>query len=193
MPTGATSTSVANQAILLIGDNQPLVTGVAPTFDNSTAGIALSQIYVPTVQEVQRQFTWDSSRRTVALAQSGNVAPYPFGYTGEYVYPANGIEVWEIQPLVPADLNDPLPSQWTVGNTTVNGAQTKVIWTSLAAPYATYNNSPNESTWDAGFQEAVVRAIAAKLAVAIAGKPDTAQYMAGSAAQAAALNKTRDA
>lgn len=192
MPTGATSTSVANEAILLIGDNQPLVTGVAPTFDSSTAGIALSQIYVPTVQEMQRQFAWDASRRTVALAASGNAGPYPFGYTGEYIYPSNGIEVWEIQPRVPADVNDPLPSQWTIGNAQVSGTQTKVIWTNVAAPYATYNNSPNESTWDAGFLEAVVRAIAAKLAVAIAGKPDTAQYMAGSSAQAAAITKTRD-
>lgn len=193
MPAGATSTSVANEAILLIGNNQPLVTGVAPTFDGSTAGIALSQIYVPTVQELQRQFTWDASRRTVGLIPSGNAGPYPFGYTGEYIYPANGIEVWEIQPQVPVDLNDPLPSQWTVGNTLVSGTQTKVIWTSQTAPYATYNNSPSEATWDVGFLEAVVRAIAAKLAVAIAGKPDTAQYMAQSSMQAAAINKTRDA
>lgn len=193
MPTGATSTSVANQAILLIGDNQPLVTGVSPTFDSSTAGIALSQIYVPTVQEMQRQFSWDASRRTVALTASGNAAPYPFGYTGEYIYPANGIEVWEIQPRVPADLNDPLPSQWSVGNTLVNGVQTKVIWTSQTAPYATYNNNPSESTWDAGFLEAVVRALAAKLAIAIAGKPDTGMFMAQASAAAAAQNKGRDA
>lgn len=191
---GQTSNTIGNQALQLVGNNSPPVSGVAPNFDDSTAGKALALLYTPTVQEVQRQFTWDASRRTAALVPSGNPGPYPFGYTGgEYIYPANGIEVWEIQPRVPTNPLDPLPSQWTVGNTLVNGVQTKVIWTDEPTPYATYNNNPNESTWDAGFQEAVIRALAAKLAVAIAGKPDTAQYMAGSSSQAVALNKTRDA
>ena len=61
-----TSNDIANQAIQLIGDNQPKVTGQAPTFDNSTAGLALQQIYVPTVQAAQKQFGWDASRRTIA-------------------------------------------------------------------------------------------------------------------------------
>lgn len=191
MPTGATSTSVANQAIQLIGDNQPAVTGVAPTFDSSPAGLALAQIYVPTVQALQREYGWDASRRTVALVASSNVAPFPMGFAFEYLYPSNGIEIWEVQPQVPVDKNDPLPYQKDVGNTLVGGVQTKVIWTDLAVAFATYNNSPNEGTWDAGFQEAVVRALAAKLAIAIAGKPETSSLMQATGQRAVELNKTR--
>jgi hypothetical protein len=187
-----TSQDVANQAIQLIGDNQPAVTGQAPTFDNSTAGKALQQIYAPTVAAVQREHGWDASRRIAALQASGNAAPYPFGYTGEYLYPSNGIEIWDVQPRVPADVNDPLPTQYTVGNTLVAGVQTKVIWTSVAAPYATYNNSPAESTWDSLFTEAVVRALASKLSVALAGKAETAAMMGQTAQMAVKINQDRN-
>lgn len=192
MPAGQTSTTVAQQAINLIGDNQPAITGVAPTFDSSTAGIALQSIYVPTVQAVQREYGWDASRRFVALVPSGNVAPFFGGYTGEFIYPTNGIEVWELQPQTQTDLNDPLPYNWTIGNTLVNGVQTKVIWTSVASPYCIYNNNPNESTWDAGMLEAIVRALASKLAEAIAGKPETSALMGQTSQRAVDLNKSRN-
>jgi hypothetical protein len=188
----ADSNAVANQALQLIGDNQPRVTGQSPTFDNSTAGKALQSIYAPTVAAVQRQHGWDASRRIAALVASGNAGPYFAGYTGEYLYPSNGIEIWDIQPQVPADLNDPLPTQFTVGNTLVAGVQTKVIWTSVAAPYATYNNNPAESTWDALFLEAVVRALASKLALALAGKPETSSTMAQTGQIAGKMNEERN-
>ena len=187
----ATSNSVANEAIQLIGDNQPAVSGSAPNFDTSPAGLALAQIYVPTVQALQREYGWDASRRVVALTLSGNAGPYVGGLTFEYLYPSNGIEIWEVQPQVPVDKNDPLPYQKVVGNTLVTGVQTKVIWTDLASAYATYNNNPNESTWDAGFVEAVVRALADKLAIAIASKPETSALMAQTSQRAVEINKTR--
>lgn len=177
MASGQTSTTIGQQAINLIGDNQPPLTGVAPTFDNSTAGIALQSIYTPTVQTIARQYGWDFARRQVALAASGNVAPFPFGMPYEFIYPGNGLEVWELQPAVIGDLNNPLPQTWVVGNTLVASVQTKVIWTDLSPALATYNNQPSEATWDAGFTESVVRLLASKLAAAIAGKPETEAMM----------------
>ena len=44
-----TSNTIANQAIFLIGGNTPPVTGFAPTFDNSTAGVALHELYAAAV------------------------------------------------------------------------------------------------------------------------------------------------
>ena len=187
------SNDIANQALMLVGDNAPMVSGVAPTWDTSPAGLALAQIYVPTVQAVQREFNWDASRRWIALVATGNSPPFFAGYTGEYLYPSNGIEVWEVQERILVDLNDPLPTQFTGGNTLVNGVQTKVIWTSVPSPYVTYNNSPNESTWDAGFTEAVVRALASKLALAIAGRPETSALMGQTSQKAIAIDKTRNA
>lgn len=189
---GQTSNTIANQAINLIGDNQPAVSGFDPVWDGSPAGKALQTIYGPTVQAVQREYGWDASRRQVTLALSGNAGPFLAGqFSLEYIYPANGIEIWEVQPAAPADKNDPLPENWTVGNTLVNGVQTKVLWTDIADAVAIYNNNPTEAVWDAGFQEAVVRAIASKLAEALAGKPETAGLMGQTAQMASEMNKGR--
>jgi hypothetical protein len=167
-----TSNDIANQAIQLIGDNQPLVTGFAPTFDSSTTGIALSKLYGPVVQTVGRQFAWDMARQTIALTLSGNTAPFPWSF--EYLYPTNGIEVWQLQPGNLGDVNNPLPINWNVANNIVGGQQQRVIWCNLASAFATYNNNPNENTWDSLFREAVVRLLASELAMAVAGKPDVA-------------------
>jgi hypothetical protein len=185
-----TSNDIANQAIQLIGDNQPLVTGFAPTFDSSTAGIALSKIYPAVVQTVGRQFAWDMARSTVALTLSGNTAPFPWSL--EYLYPTNGIEVWQLHPNTLGDVNNPLPYNWSVANTVVGGQQQRVIWTNLANAWATYNNNPNENTWDSLFREAVVRLLASELAMAVAGKPDAAQSYLESGGAFESIGETRE-
>jgi hypothetical protein len=168
-----TSNDVANEAIQLIGDNQPPVTGQAPNFDSSTAGIALSKLYGPCVQTVGRQFAWDMARQTIALTLSGNTAPFPWSF--EYLYPTNGIEVWQVHPSTSPDVNNPLPVNWNVANNVIGGQQQRVVWCNLATAYVTYNNNPNENTWDSLFREAVVRLLASELAMALAGKPDAAE------------------
>jgi hypothetical protein len=168
-----TSNDIANRAILMVGDNQPPVTGVAPTFDDSTAGQALQYLYAPCVAMVQRQFEWDASRNTVSLTLSGNAAPA--GWIYEYLYPTNGIEVWQLQPATLGDPNNPLPQNWIVANALVSGTQRKVIQSNLINAVAIYNNNPSEDTWDSLFSESVVRLLASELAIAIAGKPETSQ------------------
>jgi len=170
-----TSNEIANQAIQLIGDNQPAVTGQAPNFDTSTAGIALSKLYIPCVRTVGRKFGWDFARSQFTLALSGNAPPVGWAY--EYVYPAFGVEVWQLLPAAITDPNNPLPVRWSVGNNEVGGTQTKVIWSNLANALCNYNNAPSEATWDPGFRESVVRLLASELAMAIAGKPDTMQTL----------------
>src|SRR6202035_3423218 len=121
-----TSNDVANEALQYVGGNQPPVQGQAPTFDNSTAGKALQRFYTPVVQSVARQFGWDFARCVVALALSGN--PGQMGYALEYLYPSNGVEIWQLMPTPPlADVNNPLPITWTVYNTLVAAVQTKAI------------------------------------------------------------------
>lgn len=184
-----TSNSVANSAIQLIGDNQPAVTGYAPTFDSSPAGKALAQLYAPCVATVARQHGWDFARNTVALVLSGNTAPMPWTY--EYLYPTNGVEVWELMPAT-IDPNNPLPLNWNVANALVSAVQTKVIQTDTASAVAVYNNSPSESTWDALFREAVVRLLASELAMALAGRPDSAQSLLESGSAFESIGEARD-
>lgn len=190
-----TSTDIVNQAINLIGDDMPPVTGVAPTFDSSTAGKAAAQLYGLCVQAAGRQFGWDFARNQVTLTASGNAAPFPMGYSGEYLYPSNGIQIWQLFGDLGAagvDLNNPVPLNWTVGNTLVSAVQKKVIWTSIPSPRAIYNNAPSESTWDPLFQMAVVRLLASAMAMAIAGKPDVAESMLSSGAAFETLAESRE-
>lgn len=175
-----TSQDIANQALLMVGGNQPLITGQAPNFDDSTAGKAVAKLYAPCVATVARQFGWDFGRSLVALSVTGNTAPV--GWTYEYVYPSNGVQLWQLQPSIEVDPNNPLPVNWSVGNVEVSGIQTKVIWSNLPNATATYNNNPTEATWDAGFREAVVRLLASELAMALEGKPDVVELMLQSAA-----------
>ena len=170
-----TSNDIANEAIQLMGGNQPFVTGLAPNFDSSVTGKALQKLYAPTVATVARQHEWDFARQTVALALSGNVAPFPWAY--EYVYPANCVQLWQLAPAALTDANNTLPINSAVGNAIVGAAQAKVIWSNLQNANAVINSNPLEATWDALFREAVVRLLASALAMAIGGKPDVAQSM----------------
>ena len=171
------SNDIANQAIMLIGDNMPLVTGQAPTFDSSPAGVALQKLYTPTVQTVGRRFGWDFARSTVSLTLSGN--PAPNGWAYEYLYPSNGVELWQLQAPITdgTDVNNPLPVNWNVCNTLVSSVQTKVIQCNVASALGIYNNAPSENTWDPLFRESVVRLLASALAMALEGRPDTAAAM----------------
>jgi hypothetical protein len=175
------SNAVANQALQLIGDNAPSVSGQSPTWDGSTAGIALSKLYVPCVATVARQFGWDQGRFTGALTATGNTPPEP--WANEYIYPASAVEIWQILPAAIADPNNPLPVNWNVANNLVSGTQTKVIQCNVANALAVYNNNPAESTWDALFREAVVRLLASELSMALFGRPDSSEaYLQSGAA-----------
>ncbi len=172
------STDIVNQALMLIGGNQPPVSGVAPNFDSSPTGKAAALLYVPCVQTVMRSFAWDFVRHTSALALSGNAAPFPWAL--QYKYPTNCIELWTIT-VASEDINDPLPYNFSVANDVVGAVQQRVINTNLADALGVYNNYPNENTWDASFREAMVRLLASELAMAIAGKPETSQGLLESA------------
>lgn len=185
-----TATNIVNQAIQLIGDNQPLITGNAPAFDNSPGGIAASLLYMPAVQTVGRQFEWDMARNTIALSLTANTPP--LGWLYEYLYPSNGIEVWQVTPATLADPNNPLPTNWVVANNLVSSVQKKVIHTSVAEARAVYNNSPTEDLWDPLFREAVVRQLASEFAVALFGRPDIAQAMLETGAAFEKVGEGRD-
>ena len=174
------SNAIANQALQLTGDNAPQVTGNDPTWDTSPAGTALKKLYGPAVATIERQWGWDRSRSTIALVASGNSPPPDWLF--EFLYPSNGIEVWQLMPPAISDPNNPLPVQWSVGNNTVAGVQKSVIWTNQAGALARYNNNPGEASWDALFREAVVRLLASELAMALEGRPDTAEAMLQSGA-----------
>jgi hypothetical protein len=185
----STPAAVVNAAIQLVGgfnDDGP-ITGTPPNFDGSAYGRAAGTVYDEVVQAVGRSWGYDFSRNQASLgAATANVPALGFAY--EYVYPANGIQIRQILPGAGADPNNPLPLTWDVGFATVGGTATKVLWCNVAAAAALITGTPPESVWDPLFQEAVVRELAAKLAMANLGKPDLMKQLGedGDAAQAVA-------
>lgn len=184
-----TAVDIVNQALQLVGDNQPFVQGVSPTFDDSTAGKAAQKLYAPAVQTVGRLFEWDMARRTVALTVSGT-APFPWAL--QYLYPTNGIEVWQLMPTTVTDVYNPLPVNWVVANALIANVETKVIHSDLANALAVYNNNPGPDVWDATFRECVVRLLASEFAVAVAGRPETGANLLESFNAFVAVAKSRD-
>ncbi len=172
-----TSNDIANAALELTGNNGPQVTGVDPTWDNSTAGVALQKLYSFCVQTVARQFGWDFARNQVTLTLTANTPPVGFLY--EYVYPGV-VEVWQLVPATIPDANNPVPVTWDTGNALVNAVQTKVIWSNLQNAKAIYNNNPTENVWDPLFREAVIRLLGSELSIALNGRPDTAEGLLNS-------------
>jgi hypothetical protein len=73
----------------------------------------------------------------------------------------------------------------------VGGVQTKVVVCDIANAVGIYNNNPAESLWDPLFREGVVRLLASELAMAIAGRPDTAQSLIESGAAFESLGEGR--
>jgi hypothetical protein len=171
---------VVNRAILLFSgfNNQRPVSGTPSTnFDGTPLGIAAAQAYGSVVQTAGKLFGWDFARQLAQLAPAPQVNPGPFQF--EYLYPINGIEVRQVVPqfvLVTGEnpLN-PVPVRWMVGNDTFSGVVRKVIWTSFANAFAYISGQPQESTWDAGFTEVVIRLMASELAMAVGGRPEAGQ------------------
>jgi hypothetical protein len=187
-----TSTSVVNEAIMLMGGNQPLVTGVAPNFDTSASGKAAALLYAPTVAAITRQGVWDFARAEVALVNTTYTPPFMFQY--EYAYPANCNQVLQVLgPSTPV-VNNPVPVNWSVGTSLFEGGSpVKVIWTNLSAAWCFYSSSaPLENLWDPLFHQAVVRLLSSSMAMALAGKPDVAMNLIEQAGKFTELGETRD-
>lgn len=183
------SSDVVNEALQLIGGDITPVTGSAPNFDDSAAGLAAKYLYNPTVGTVARQFGWDFSRSTVALELSGNTAPFPWPL--EYIYPPDGIEIRQLMPASLDDPNNPVPTNYVIANAIVSGVLSRVIQTNVPNASVVYTNKPSESTWDPLFREAVVRLLASGLSMALAGRPETAMQMLESGAQFEKLGEGR--
>lgn len=183
-------TDIVNQALQMMGDNAPQVTGNAPDFDDTTAGQAAALLYAPCVAYVARQWEWDFARTSQALIVSGNVAPDPWDF--EYLYPQSAVQIWQLKSATLADPNDPLPTNWVRGNVLVGTTQTSVIWTDVGSAVAVFNNNPDPSVWDPGFMQAVVRMLASEFAIALAGRPDTSAVLGQSASAVADASRMRD-
>lgn len=186
----ATPTDIVNRALNFQGNRNAPVTGTYPNFDNSPSGVAAQLLYPQVVGEVLREFEFDFTRGTDALVLTGNVAPFPWAF--EYTYPAAALEIWQVMPATLADVNNPLPINWSVGNALVASVQVRVIWANLVAARAVFNNNPRVETWDASVTDAIVRRLASAFALALSGAGERAENLLRGSAASVEIAKGRD-
>ena len=178
-----TSNDIVNEAIQIIGNNQPYVTGTFPNFDTSPSGKAAAKTYQSVCSSVMRQTEWDFLRSTAILnARTSGTIPAP--WRCEYDYPVDQFgnpvpQIWQILPYnVPTDdINmNPISYNWVVGYSS-DSPPAKVIWTNLRNAQVVYTRNPVgfETYWDALFRQAVVRMLASELAMAVSARPDTSR------------------
>jgi hypothetical protein len=170
-----TDSDIVNRAIALVGIVSQPISGSIGSFTPAAekAAVAANYLYPSVVQTVARQYGYDFSRNVAALVTTGNTPP--IGWTFEYAYPTNGIEVRQVIPPSVTDANNPTPVRWTVGNHAGTASFTKVIWSNTTTASAVFTNQPTPDLWDAGFTEAVVRLLGSEMAMALAGKPETSK------------------
>ena len=102
-------------------------------------------------------------RKTATLTSSGQAAPYPWAYS--YTYPSDCIAVRTVNSAATQpDINDPVPTQWVVGDDPVAG---KVIWTNISGASAVYTA---QVTSPAQWEPLFINALVASLASVIAAK-----------------------
>lgn len=129
--------------------------------DDSQYAIA---IYSETRDALLRSGIWDFAKKTVTLSTSGQAAPVP--WSNSYTYPTDCIRVRSVYAAAAqtADLNDPLPTIWSVADDPVAG---KVILSNSAAATIVYTaRVTNPTQWDSLFADTLVD----ELAEAMSGK-----------------------
>jgi hypothetical protein len=154
--------------------------------DGSSAALAASVIYTPTVQLLMRELDPDFAMFTAPLTLSAAVTPVP-PWAYEFLYPADCVRLRQVRPA-PADYAafDPQPIRAQVAFDVISAVNTKVILTNQQNAQAVYtsSNAP-EALWDAVFFDAFVRRLASPLAMALAGRPDFAEKILEQAAMMA--------
>jgi hypothetical protein len=158
---------VINLALVRIGYK----TRIGSVWEGSMASKAALSIYAQTRDAVLREGDWQFAEQIVAATLTGNAAPFPWSY--EYVYPANCIKIRNLfSPGYALDTNNPTPTLWTVAD---SAAAAKVIWSKAVGATLVYTAQvTNPANWEPGFVEALVAALARRLA-AVLVSPQVAQ------------------
>jgi hypothetical protein len=146
-------------------------TRIGSIWEGSMAAKKALDIYAQTRDAVLREGDWQFAEQITAATLTGNAAPFPWSF--EYVYPTNCIKVRNLfSSTYAADTNNPTPTLWTVAD---NAAAQKVIWSKAAGATLVYTAQvTNPANWEPGFVEALVAALARRLA-AVLVSPQVAQ------------------
>lgn len=186
---------LVNQALVELGQKRL----VHDIFEGSTASNAALEVYAQSRDELLGMKEWAFARRTKSLTllkgppPPGGYSPiapwttaYPKpGWLYEYTYPADCIEFAAIvaPPAVMFDIN-PQPAVWRIDNDDAYSPARKVILANVKNALGVYTGKIVDiSTWEEGFVSTLVKALKAKLALALGRNLETERVSMAEAAQ----------
>jgi hypothetical protein len=184
---------LVNQSLVEIG-YRPLVGDI---FEGSRASRAALEIYGQTRDELLDAHDWPFARRTRVL-QLLKGPPPPGGYGSTIWTPAFPKPGWLYEYLYPADclefqcvIPPPQPAVWRVDNDSAFDPPEKVLLTNIKNALGVYTAQIVDiSTWEPGYVSVLVKALKAKLSLALGGNLDLEKE---SVAETAMATKASDA
>jgi hypothetical protein len=176
---------VCNAALAQIGYKSR----IGSMYDGSEQSKVALDIYGQTRDYLLVTHDWDFARASVTGTLMPGPAPAPWQFM--YAYPANCIRVRDIiSPAYLANLNDPLPINFTRDTTAVGTSMVEVILCNVSGAIIVFTEQvTSPALWQEGFTEAMIAALAVRLSAALASL-DVAKLAA--AAQAAIVVETAD-
>lgn len=174
---------VVNLALVRLGKTER----VGNLYDGSPAAKRFLDIYGQTRDAVLCELAWDFADRNIALTllktapQNGYFPPTvwnpavhpPMPWYYEYAYPSDGLNIKSLRPVAVQTPNfDPKPVLYELSNDNLgNPAPGKVILTNIPGAIANYTARITEPTsWKPSFVEALVSALARRIAGASGGE-----------------------
>jgi hypothetical protein len=159
---------------------------IGSLFDGSESSSAALRIYGQTRDELLRNFEWGFAERNIVLtllktapvfgysaATPWSTAYPPLPWIYEYTYPADMLKLRALRPGKVIPEYDPVAVEFRIVNDSGYTPARRVILTNLASAICVYTGQVTDpTTWDAGFTEAMIAALARRLAPELAGQQE---------------------
>jgi hypothetical protein len=141
---------------------------IGSIYEGSDAAQAALDIYGQTRDFLLTVEDYDFSRASVTAIPVAGAVPQPWLFM--YAYPDNAVRVRDIMsPAYLANLNDPLPINFTRDTAVVNGVTVQVILTNEAMDNLVFTEQVTDpSLWTEGFSEALIDGLSSRLAPMLA-------------------------
>jgi hypothetical protein len=149
-------------------------TPVANPYEGSRASRVLLNVYGATRDDTLRAFDWPFAERFSDLVLNGQTAPSPWNY--EYSYPSDCLKIRDVIPgsATTWPNYDPVPVLFTNFNDSrINEQAILATMSSGTLVYTGRVTDPDQ--WDANFIDALIEALARRVAVGLAGSVDLVQ------------------
>jgi hypothetical protein len=160
-----------NAALRDIGYPRP----IGEAYEGSRASRVAIEVYAPLRDALLFSQDWDFAQRETELTPTVG-GTLILGFSNEYNFPADGVRVKSVYAPVTMPDFDPQPLRWLAANDRSLLPPARVIYATVASASASYiGRITDPGTWNAGFMEAMIAALAKVFQFALGSDPNVAK------------------